>query len=75
MSWRFGRKSVNANSELTLQVIVYGCENLVSEEDSVNSVGSLTFPTVSAGIMSIAHEILESLERERKEKTRGLTGN
>lgn len=41
-------------------------KKLVSEGDSVNNVGSLTFPTVSAGIMSIAHETLESL-RERKE--------
>jgi hypothetical protein len=41
-------------------------EKLVSERDSVNNVGSLTFPTVSAGIMSTAREILESL-RERKE--------
>jgi hypothetical protein len=41
-------------------------EKLVSEEGPVNNVGSLTFPTVSAGIMSTAREILESL-RERKE--------
>jgi hypothetical protein len=47
-------------------VIVCGCEKLVSEGDSVNIVGSLTFPTVSAGIMSTARENLESL-RERKE--------
>jgi hypothetical protein len=65
MSWRSGRKR-HANSELTLQVIVYRCEKLVSERDSINNVGSLTFPTVSAGIMLIACEILESL-RERKE--------
>jgi hypothetical protein len=41
-------------------------EKLVSEEGPVDNVGSLTFPTVSAGIMSTAREILESL-RERKE--------
>jgi len=47
--------------------MVYGCEKLVSERgDSVNNVGSLTFPTVSVGIMAIAREILESL-RGRKE--------
>jgi hypothetical protein len=47
-------------------VIVYGCGKQVSEGDSVNNVGSLTFPTVSAGIMSVARGILESL-RERRE--------
>jgi len=41
-------------------------KNWSAREDSVNNVGSLTFPTVSVGIMSIAREILESL-RERKE--------
>ena|SRR5271170_2179118 len=37
-----------------------------SARDSVKIVESLTFPTVSVDIMSIAREILESL-RERKE--------
>jgi hypothetical protein len=41
-------------------------KKLVSEGDSVNNVGSLTFPTVSAGMVSTAPEILASL-RERKE--------
>ena len=64
---RWSRRKRHATSELTLQVIVCGGEKrLVSEGDSVNIVGSLTFPTVSTGIMSTAPEILESL-RERKE--------
>ena len=39
-------------------------EKPVSEGDSVNNVGSLTFPTVSAGIMSTACEILEGLRKK-----------
>ena len=60
----------------TLQVIVYQYKGEISEASHVYLAGSLTFPTVSAGILSVVRQIFRKLEtqRERERRKTGMIG-
>ena len=60
----------------TLQVIVYQYKGEISEASRVYFAGSLTFPTVSAGILSVVRQIFRKLEtqRERERRKTGMIG-